>query len=495
MAEPRIGRTRDALRHADFRRLLAMRLVSQTADGFVQAALVASLAFSPEKAQTAAGFALASAITVVPYSLIGPFAGVFIDRWSRRRIMVVAPLLRATPVFLVLLSPNHEAVLFYAGALWVTSVNRFFLATAQAVVPRMVPTEDLLAANSVATVGGTVALLVGVFAGGLISDAAGNGAIVTASAVMWLAASALASRIRSDLRPHQLPEAPELLRHQLRRVGFEFTDGIRHIVHTPRAVGPIVTISVDQVGQGFLLVLALVVFRERFREGVGSFSWLIGAGGIGVLLGLISVGRLDGRFARERIVAGSFVLGGVTLLGLAFFLDRGTVLLASFAVGLAFAWKKVPVDTMVQEAVPDGLRGRVFSVYDVSYNLSRLGAGLLAIPLLPRLGDRGSAAFVGVVFLLWAPVLPLWLRRAPAAIRLRFHEGARAEEWPRAVAWGGVEEPVEVVRSATVEREGARFRTFRLALQDGTVLDVSRADEGGPWVVDHEVDGGALDHP
>ena len=206
---------------------------------------------------------------------------------------------------------------------------------------------------------------------------------------MWLVSAALASRIRSDLRPDQLPESPELLRHQIRRVGFEFVDGMRHIVRTPRAVGPIVTISVDQMGQGFVLVLALFVFRNDFKEGVGSFSWLIGAGGVGVLLGLLTVGRLDRRFTRVRIIAGSFVVGGVALLLVSVFFDRWTVLAASFAVGLAFAWKKIPVDTMVQEAVPDGLRGRVFAVYDVAYNLARLAAGLLAIPLLPRLGERG----------------------------------------------------------------------------------------------------------
>ncbi|MGZ8630407.1 MAG: hypothetical protein ACXWZF_05505 [Actinomycetota bacterium] len=135
-----LGSPRDALRHADFRRLFSMRLVSQSADGLVQAALVASLAFSPERSTTAAGFALASAIVIVPFSLIGPFVGVFIDRWSRRRIMVIAPLLRAAPVFLVLANPSRQAALYYGGALFVTSVNRFFLATAQAVVPRLVPT-------------------------------------------------------------------------------------------------------------------------------------------------------------------------------------------------------------------------------------------------------------------------------------------------------------------------------------------------------------------
>ncbi len=479
-----MGSTRDAFRHADFRKLLGMRLVSQTADGFIQAALVASLAFSPERQATASGFAAASAIVILPFSLIGPFAGVFIDRWSRRRIMVVAPLLRAAPVFLVLLSPNRQPVLFYAGALWVTSVNRFFLSTAQAVVPRLVPTEDLLAANSAATVGGTVALLVGVFTGGLAADAWGNGAIVTLAALAWVLAAVAAARIRSDLRPHQLAEAPELLRHQLRRVSAEFSRGIHDIAHTPRAIGPITSISVDQMGQGLVLVLALVVFRERFDAGVGSFSWLIGAGGVGVFLGLLTVSRLDRRFPRPRIVAGSFVLGGAALLGVALVLNRWSVLVASLMVGLSFAWKKVPVDTMVQEAVPDGLRGRVFAVYDVAYNLSRLLAAMLAVALLPSLGPRGTAAFVAAIFLLWAPVLPAWLRHVPE-IRLRF--GADPER-PTGVRWGGVDEPVTVLSLGTAERAGTTFRTLRLALEDGTELDVSRSETADEWQIDRERD-------
>jgi predicted MFS family arabinose efflux permease len=365
-------------------------------------------------------------------------------------------------------------------------VNRFFLATAQAVVPRIVPTEDLLAANSIATVGGTVALLVGVFVGGLVADALGITAIVSLAAAMWVATSWIARSMRSDLRPLQLPESPELLRHQARRVAVEFVDGLRHIVHTPRAVGPITSIGLDQIGQGLILVLALVVFRERFQQGVGSFSWLIGAGGVGVFAGLATVGVLDRHLERERIVAGAFAVGGVAILLVSLLVAPWTLLFASFVVGLSFAWKKVPVDTMVQEAVPDGLRGRVFAAYDVVYNLARLSAALLAVPLVPTLGEQGSAALVGIAFLLWVPVLPRWLARAPE-IRLRFVEGARAEEWPRAVVWGGVEEPVEVVRSALDEREGTRVRRFRLRLADGTVLDVSRDEPDGDWRIDREV--------
>ncbi len=379
---------------------------------------------------------------------------------------------------------------FYAAALFVTSVNRFFLATAQAVVPRLVPTEDLLVANGVATVGGTVSLLVGVFAGGLISDAFGNTWIVVAAAVMWVATSFVASRIRSDLVPHLLPEAPELLRHQLRRVGVEFTDGIRALARTPRAVAPITSIALDQLGQGLVLVLALVVFRDRFSQGVGSFSWLIGAGGVGVMLGLATVNSLDRRFPRERIVAASFGLGGIAVLFVALVLNRYTVLIASFMVGLTFAWKKVPIDTMVQEAVPDGLRGRVFAVYDVVYNLARLVAAMLAVVLLPTVGERGAAALVGIAFLLWVPVLPRWLRRAPE-IRLRFASGAAEGGPPTAVIWGGVEEPVSVLDRWT-RAEGSTTRAgFTLALEDGTELDVSH-DEPERAVADRP---GAMAEP
>jgi MFS family permease len=475
------------VRHADFRLLLSIRLISQTADGLIQAALVASLAFSPEKQTTARGFFVATAIVAVPFSVIGPFTGVFIDRWSRRRIMVIAPMLRTAAVGLVLLSPERAAVGFYAGALWVTSVNRFFLSTAQAVVPRLVPLNELLAANSIATVGGTVALLVGVFTGGLVSERFGNGSIVAASGVMWIVASWLASRIRTDLRAHQLPESSGLLRSELRRVGVEFVGGMRQIARTPRAVAPITSISLDQFGQGLVLVLALVVFRERFKEGVGSFSWLIGAGGVGVLLGLLTVRRLEARLPRERLVSVAFALGGVSLIAVALAVNRWSVLVASFVIGLAFAWKKVPIDTMVQEAVPDGLRGRVFAVYDVAYNGARIAAAAAAVLLIPAVGEAGSAALVGVLFLLWVPVLPRWLRHRPE-IGLLLAEGSDDGGSPIAIAWGGVEEPVTVVRSWNEELDGGRRACLRLSLEDGTILDVSRTEPDGAWRIDREGD-------
>ena len=476
-----LERARDALRSRDFRRLFAIRLVSQSADGLFQAALIASVVFSPDQQSTIAGFAVATAVISLPFSILGPFTGVFIDRWSRRRILVVAPWLRGVPALLALFDPTDQAVLFYAGVLWVLSVNRFYLATAIAVVPRMVPTEDLLIANSMSVVGGTVALLTGVFVGGWVADVFGNAPVVIAAGVMWLVASWIASRITTPLVPHTLPEAP--MRDELQRVAREFGDGIRRLAHSPRALGPMTSITLDQFGQGIVLVLSLFFFRDR---GVGSFSNLIGAGGVGVLLGILTVGKLEERWPKERIVSRAFLAGGVVLIAVSTYVTGWSILVASFFVGLTFAWKKVPVDTLVQEAMPDGYRGRVFAVYDVAYNVSRVIASFIAIPLVPTLGEEWAVALIGVAFLLYSPVLPRWLARVPE-ISLRFYEGARAEEVPRAVVWGGVEERVEVEREWLEERDDERRRCFRLTLEDGTVLQVSRAEPDVSWRLDREL--------
>ncbi len=483
--EGTIARVRGALRSDDFRRLFAIRLAGQAGDGCFQAALVASVVFAPTEHSTTVGLFKAAVITALPFSLLGPFVGVFIDRWRRRRILALAPLLKVAFVGLVLFDPVSQAVPFYLGALVVLSINRFYLATASAVVPRLVPVEDLLMANSLATVGGTLALLVGVFVGGKIAGAVGSTPVVVIAGAGWLAAAAIATRIRSDLAPMAIRGPAAALQNEVRRVVAEMVDGARMLVRTPRAIGPITSITLDQVGQGVILTLALVVFRDVFGAGVGSFSNVVGAGGIGVLAGIASIGALEGRFSKEQIVASAFVIGGMALVLTGAYLRGWTILVASFVVGLTFAWKKIPVDTMVQEALPDGYRGRVFSVYDVFYTSARIVAAAVAIALVPLLGTQGSVILIGMVFLVWAPVLPRWVGGVPD-IRLLFAEGGRAEEWPRALRWGAAEEPVEVVRSWLEERGGERRRCFRLSLQDGTILDVSRIEPDGNWTIDRE---------
>jgi predicted MFS family arabinose efflux permease len=211
-------------------------------------------------------------------------------------------------------------------------------------------------------------------------------------------------------------------------------------------------------------------------EGVASFSNLLGAGGIGVLLGIATAGQLENRLSKDKIVGVAFASGGLFLVVAMFFVSGTTILLVAGVLGLTFTWKKVAADTMVQESLPDGYRGRVFSVYDFFYNLARIVAALLAVVLLPRFGAPETVAVVGVVFLLWAPVLPMLIRRSPQ-IDLELDAGGT----PIALHWGAAQEPVIVLAASDLG--------YRLQLEDGSEIDVRRATHWPGWRVLREREG------
>ncbi len=478
-----VQRAREALGSTDFRRLFAARIASQLGDGLFQAVIVASVVFSPEKQSTTVGFAKAIAVLVVPYSVLGPFAGVFIDRWRRRRILVLTPLLRAAAI-LLLLPGADAAVPFYAGALVVLSANRFFLVTAGTVTPKLVSFEDLLVANSLNSVGGTLSTIVGVAVGGLVADAFGTRTAIVLTIPLWMVASAVASTIRTNLSAARRPEGA--LHQELARVGGEFRDGARRLRRTPRALGPITSYTYDQFLQGLILVISFVVFRDRFQQGVGSFSFLIGASAVGGFAGMATVGWLESRMQKPTMVAVAFLVSGIPLLALSGFITGLSVVVASFFLGVGFAWKKIPIDTMVQLAVPDAFRGRVFAVYDVAQNMARVVAALVAIAVV-RKGTVGiDIAVAGALMVAYAPVLPRWVRHS-TSLEVRSYAGARADEQPRSVVMAGVEEPVEVERSWREDRAGVRLLCFRLRLRDGSRIEVSRPEDDGEWRLDREL--------
>ena len=143
-----------------FRRLFSTRLISQTGDGLFTAGLGGYVFFNSTNFPNPASGAAAFAVLYLPYSLIGPFAGVFIDRWSRRQILVRAALLRS--VFVVgtasLVWTGKLGPPLYVAVLAVLGVNRFFLASLSAALPHVVPEDKLVMANSVSpTAGGIMA--------------------------------------------------------------------------------------------------------------------------------------------------------------------------------------------------------------------------------------------------------------------------------------------------------------------------------------------------
>ena len=146
-----------------FRRLFIVRLISQTGDGAFTVGLGTYVFFNATTFPNPASAAGAFALLYVPYSLIGPFAGVFIDRWSRRQIVLWAAIIRACFVAITatLVASGTLGLPLYAAALLVQSVNRFFLAALPAAMPNVVPQDKLVVANGVAPSAGGIMSAVG----------------------------------------------------------------------------------------------------------------------------------------------------------------------------------------------------------------------------------------------------------------------------------------------------------------------------------------------
>ena len=410
------------LGHRDFRVLLATRFASQVAEGAFLAGIFNAVVFLPESQDTVRGFAVATALTLLPFALLEPFAGVFVDRWPRRPILVVLPLVRAAAALLALPGIGGGAV--FAGALIVFSGNRLFQATTTAVIPRVVgaaeeraqepgtaPTDMLLfTANTIASVVGTVALFGGIAAGGFVAAAAGTWAVIALSGALWVVTSVVSSRLSSALPPQK---AAGELRGELAAVMADLVDGFRRIGRTPAALAPVLTVAVGQFLQVMVIATVLVVIKESLGGGLVSFSGLVGAGGVGVLLGFLTAGALRTLMPNRLLIGAAFILAALSLLPaivvgvdtLALAFTAGAVLL-----GVSYGWTRVPADTLAQRAVPDRYRGRVFTAIDLGFNTARVLGALVAVAVVPLLGPRTTTAVIVVLFLLWAPVVPLWLR-------------------------------------------------------------------------------------
>jgi MFS family permease len=478
-----LERARAALRSRDFLFLLGGRLSSQFADGFFQAYLIAQLVFlNPEEQGTALGVAKAYAILVIPFSLVGPLAGVLIDWWSRQRILMLTPLIRtASAAAMFALDTRSWPLLLLA--LLVVSTNRFFLSSANASTPSLVPDEDLLVANSMATIGGAGATLVGIVVGTKLAEPLGPGALPLIAALGWLVSALFVSRIRSPLKAAR---PPSTVGAEIRRMVGDLGRGVRRLRATPPALGSIVSVTLDQFLIGFVAVLSVVVFKEEFKEGIGSYGNIVAAGGVGVIAGTLTAGWLESRLSKPRIVAVAFALAGLAGLAAAPRLTDLSILLLSAAVGLTFAWRKVAIDTIVQESVPDRYRGRIFSIYDICYANARVLAALAAIPLIPALSTGWLVALVGVAYLAWTPVLPWWVRRR-VPVTIRFYAGGRADEVPRSVVIGGEEQEVEVLGAWLEETDTHRRRRFLLRTPFGERLEVVSDGGRGRWMLEREM--------
>ncbi|MEV6650113.1 MFS transporter [Streptomyces sp. NPDC051219] len=409
---PVVRDLRVLLRLRDFRRLLAVRLLSQSADGVYQVALATYVVFSPERQTSPAAIASAMAVLLLPYSLIGPFAGVLLDRWRRRQVFLYGNLLRAALacVTALLILASVPDWLFYVSALSVTALNRFVLAGLSAALPRVVDADRLVMANSVSPTAGTLAATAG---GGLafamrLVGADSDVAVVLVGACLYLAAAVASLRIATALLgPDLEPDAARLgLSAAAAMTARGLAGGLRHLAERRTAALALAAMTVLRFCYGSLTVMVLMLCRyawtEQESDGLALLGLAIALSGAGFFAAAVvtpwAVSKLGSYGWIAACAASAAVL--VPSLGLRF--TPGPMMFAAFVLGLITQGAKISTDTVVQSSVDDAFRGRIFSIYDVLFNVAFVGAAGVAALILPP--DGRSAALVVSVAVLYAMV-------------------------------------------------------------------------------------------
>lgn len=400
------------LRRRDFRRLFAVRLSSQLGDGVFQVALASYVLFSPERAPDAAAIAGLFAVALLPYSVLGPFTGVLLDRWSRRQILFGANLTRAALVLVVaaIVAVGNAGGLFYGAVLLTLGVNRFLLSGLSAGLPHVVATDELVMANAVTPTSGTAAFLAGGGVGALIKLVSDSDlAVLGTTSAVYLGAALLALRLgRRQLGPDLAGPAPAV-GEAVRSIATGLVDGGRHLRERRQAALGLAAIGSLRFFFGLVTVGTILLYRNHFYgpdqldEAFGALALASGAIGAGLFLAALITPWATRVLTLRRWITVLFAAAAAVTALPGGLYTQPAILVTGFLLGICAQGVKISVDTLVQTGVDDEYRGRVFSLYDMIFNVAQVSAAALGAVILPDSGKSYPVlAFVVLGFVLSA---------------------------------------------------------------------------------------------
>jgi MFS family permease len=405
----RIG-ARRLLAISGFRRLLLSRFAAQWGDGMFQAGLAGAVVFNPERGATALDIAAGFAVLLLPYSVIGPFAGALLDRWDRRRVLVGANLLRGVLILVCAVcvgtGVSNQVVLMLA--LVALGASRFVLSGLSASLPHVVPVRNLVEANALATtLGAVIAVVGGICAVGLRSvlgeDNTGSGLTTAVAVAGSVLAAVYAVRFaRGALGPDEVDEPAVAMLAVARGLA----DGGRAALRTPSVIAGFVALFAHRAAFGISLLLIVLLMRYSFTDmgvlkaGLPGLAEIFAVGALGTLIAGLTTARIVARFGRRRTVWLALLLAAVTQLGLGLPMLLPTVLVATFVIIYAGQVVKLCVDAAVQRDIGDEVRGRVFALYDTLFNITQVVAVAVAAAVVPMNGQSPGLIIVATVLYL-----------------------------------------------------------------------------------------------
>jgi len=349
---------RRALAVPQFRRLFLAQTISRWGDTFNAVALVILV-----YRLTGSGVKVAGTVAfeVVPVVALGFVAGTVIDRYPRVRVMVGADLARAL-IAIALSIGQHHLWAVYAAAFGLSAFSVFFSPAAASIVPVLVGDDEVVGANSAIWSAAVISQIVlAPLAGGLVAFA-GAGPAFLLNAASFVVSAGLLVRLGLPVAPRQIG----------RRRFDDVTEGLR-VIRGSRLLRTLAAVQgLAALSAGATSALLVVLAERHLHLGSARFGWLLAAIGIGAGFGPLLLQKVVRDVRRPRFLFGPYIVRGVVDLTLAATRSFPMALGALGVYGLGTSTGNVTYQSVLQQSVPDRLRGRVFAFYDVVWQTGRL---------------------------------------------------------------------------------------------------------------------------
>ena len=403
-APPARATFRTVLRHGDFRNLWLGQIISQMGDYFATLAiLVVVSGFSNDVAgttQSVSGLMIAFSL---PRLLFGVLAGVFVDRWDRRRTMIVADVLRAgltlamIPAFLA-----HNLWLILALTFVLSTFGTLFNPAKGAIIPRLVPAEQLTAANALSQTSQMLATFIGPALAGLTFSAVGKGnewVAFVINAVSFLVSALAVWRItaqRGAAPPPSVAAGADEI-GAVRRVWADLRVGLRALLGSRTMATLSAVMGITMLGVGALNVLWIVYLKTRFgfeaADLAGRVAIMDIAFSAGMVLATGLVGNVLSSLAPKWLVVGGLTFAGLMTLPMGYIGDYTLLVGLMFAVGFGVGPISAGISSLMQIVVPNEQLGRVGGGFGTIVDM----AMLLSVSMAGALG--GWLGIPAVLFL------------------------------------------------------------------------------------------------
>lgn len=327
----------------------------------------------------------------LPMFVLGPVAGVFVDRWHRLRIMLTSDLARTVIALFPLIAPAPLRLpAIYTSVLLISAISCFFNPARSAIIQVIVPERQQPQAASIGQVTFALAIILGPALASPLYFLVGPVIAVSINAASYLVSALFLWRMRvptADLLPSAFRTTSGLLEESESAGGIqailrELRAGFGFVLKTRLLLTITFLVLIGMLGAGAINALDIIFVTQRLHASASLYGYLSAASGMGMLVGAIGAGILASRVPARRMLAGSLILLGLGLTIYALQVWFIAALVLSFFFSMTQGGLDVGFGPMLMSVTPRRLMGRVQSVL----NTAMFGASLLSSTLAGFLG-------------------------------------------------------------------------------------------------------------